>query len=100
MKTKIFCDIAERQTKYKKFDIKFYSKFESYVDLIDTSDKDAEKQNVTREQILLNIRKGLTHEGGGTFDNWVLLYIAKAVKTMETDYEIIKALDRVREHVA
>ena len=94
----VYCDIAERQTKYGKFDIDFYNEFEKYVDPIETAETIAEKQNISREQILINIRKGVAHEGGGTFDNWVLLYVAKSVKAMETDYEILKALDRVREH--
>jgi len=93
----VFCDRADRQIKHREFNLSFYKQFEKYVDPIQAVEDEADKHQITRPEILKNIRSKKEHWGGGTFDNWILLYVAKAVKDMETDRSILIDLDRVRE---
>ena len=90
--------VFESISRQYSYDENYYLKFVKYEDPIQIAEDDADKQNITRAKILQNIRKGVEHKDGGTFDNWVLLFVAKAVKDMETDYLILKDLDRIREH--
>ena len=53
---------------------------------------------MTKKGILEAIKDGQEHSSGGTFDNWITLYIAKAVKDNDTDDAIKKKLDEVREY--
>ena len=84
--------------KLKMFDEYWYKQFDDYHDPIQKAEDEADRQDITREKILQNIRKGAEHKDGGTFDNWVLLFVAKSVKAMESDYKILADLDRIREH--
>jgi hypothetical protein len=48
--------------------------------------------------ILTNIKNKKDHKSGGTFDNWVLRFVAIAVQEKRSDKEILNYLDTIKEH--
>ena len=92
-----FCKIAETQTTQKEFGLNYHEKFNNYQDPIQVAEDEADKKQITRKQIITNILKGVEHSSGGTFDNWILLYVAKSVKALDSDYNILEQLSRVKE---
>ena len=51
--------------------------------------------DITRKGIIKAIKEKQEHPNGGTFDNWITLYVAKAVSDMESDDDILYQLDTV-----
>ena len=94
-------DVGAFLSKAEKFTEGYYNyewhkKWEDYVDIVQHTEKISAKENkLTKKQILEAIKNKEEHSKGGTFDNWITLYVAKAVREMQTDDDIISALDKV-----
>ena len=94
-----FLDRAEKQIENKwtnNFD--YFRKWEDYEDPVQhTEDLSKEESKMTLKQILKAIKEKQPHSKGGTYDNWITLYIAKAVKGFKTDDEINQELETVED---
>jgi len=84
--------------------VKSLHDFEKTQDYVTPGDKDGEdsKQfyqdddlDISRKEIIKAIKEKQKHPKGGTFDNWITLYVAKAVSDMETDTSILYELEVV-----
>ncbi|HAH35369.1 MAG TPA: hypothetical protein DCL81_02075, partial [Algoriphagus sp.] len=51
----------------------------------------------SKTEILKKIREKKSHPRGGTFDNWILDYVSKAVVALQTNEDILFALDQIKE---
>jgi hypothetical protein len=86
----------ESQTKQilpTRLDQRFYDNWATYNNPVDHAEKTAKK--ITQKEIIKNIIAGKEHPKGGTFDNWILMLIAKAVRGMNTDAEILTMCEKV-----
>ena len=75
----------------------YHKKYESYQDIVQYTDEAQSKEssyNLT--QIIKAIKENREHSNGGTYDNWITLYISKAVRGMKTNEEIFNGLEAVR----
>ena len=95
-----FLDKAYKMsTNRYQFNFNYFKKFADYKDPVQFNEENSKKENkMTKKGILEAIKDGQEHSSGGTFDNWITLYIAKAVKDNDTDDAIKKKLDEVREY--
>ena len=84
--------------------LKEHHEFEKYEDYVTPGDKDGEdpKQfyqdndlDISRKEIIKAIKEKQEHPNGGTFDNWITLYVAKAVSAMETNDDMLYQLETV-----
>lgn len=84
--------------------LKHKYELEKYEDYVTEGDKDGEDPkkfwqdndlDITRKGIIKAIKEKQEHPNGGTFDNWITLYVAKAVSDMESDDDILYQLDTV-----
>ena len=84
--------------------LKTSTEFEKYEDYVTEGDKDEQNKkkfytgehiDITRKGILKAIKEQQEHPNGGTFDNWITLYVAKAVSDMEMDDDILRQLETV-----
>ena len=83
--------------------LKTLGDFEKTQDYVTPGDKDGEDPkkfhwddiDITRKGILKAIKEKQVHPDGGTFDNWITLYVAKAVSDMESDDDILYELETV-----
>tara|TARA_R110002020_G_scaffold65265_3_gene172409 strand:+ start:1244 stop:3808 length:2565 start_codon:yes stop_codon:yes gene_type:complete len=63
-----------------------------------TTAKSNEKPSSDLDGILNNIRSNVDHKKGGTFDNWIVDYVATAIgKHNQSDDEIIEQLNNVKD---
>ena len=63
-----------------------------------TTTKSNEKPSSDLDGILNNIRSNVDHKKGGTFDNWIVDYVATAIgKHNQSDDEIIEQLNNVKD---
>ena len=86
----------ESQTKQilpSRLDQIFYDNWATYNNPVDHAEKTAKK--ITQKEIIKNIIAGKEHPKGGTFDNWILMLIAKGVRGMSTDAEILSMCEKV-----
>jgi|TARA_R110000803_G_scaffold44137_5_gene93579 hypothetical protein len=86
----------ESQTKQilpSRLDQIFYDNWVTYNNPVDHAEKTAKK--ITQKEIIKNIIAGKEHPKGGTFDNWILMLIAKGVRGMSTDAEILSMCEKV-----
>ena len=83
---------------------KHTAEFKKYEDYVTAGDKDSQNKkkfyagehlDINRKGILKAIKEKQEHPDGGTFDNWVTLYVAKSVRAMETDDAILEQLEQV-----
>ena len=72
--------------------LKEHHEFEKYEDYVTEGDKDGEDSkkfyegddiDISSKEILKAIKEKQEHPNGGTFDNWITLYVAKAVSAMD-----------------
>ena len=76
-----------------------YKKWEEYEDPVSHSENiSKEEGKMGLKQILKAIKEKQEHSQGGTYDNWITLYIAKAIKSFKTDEEITEKLDEVEDY--
>jgi len=52
---------------------------------------------LSKKEIIKRIREKVTHPKGGTFDNWILEYVSKAVVGLQTDEDIFFALNQIKD---
>ena len=86
----------ESQTKQilpSRLDQIFYDNWVTYNNPVDHAEKTAKK--ISQKEIIKNIIAGKEHPKGGTFDNWILMLIAKGVRGMSTDAEILSMCEKV-----
>ena len=87
-------DKWETQTKsVSRLDQNFYDSWITYENQVDHAEKTAKK--ISQKEIIKNIIAGKEHPKGGTFDNWILMLIAKGVRGMSTDAEILSMCEKV-----
>ena len=81
-----FLDKAYKMsTNRYQFNFNYFKKFADYKDPVQFNEENSKKENkMTKKGILEAIKDGQEHSSGGTFDNWITLYIAKAVKDNDT----------------
>ena len=87
-------DKWETQTKsVSRLDQNFYDSWITYENQVDHAEKTAKK--ISQKEIIKSIIAGKEHPKGGTFDNWILMLIAKGVRGMSTDAEILSMCEKV-----
>ena len=88
---------AEKMCSGLTYDFKWHKKYESYEDIVQhTEEAKGEESSYNLPQIIKAIKENREHSGGGTYDNWITLYISKAVRQMKTNEEIFNGLEPVR----
>ena len=98
--------IGEFLTKAEKYienkytnNFNYFKKWEEYEDPVSHSENiSKEEGKMGLKQILKAIKEKQEHSQGGTYDNWITLYIAKAIKSFKTDEEITEKLDEVEDY--
>jgi hypothetical protein len=81
------------------FGFKYFKNWEDYKDPVDhTINNSSKEKNMSMKNIIQAIKDKTAHSQGGTYDNWITLYIAKAVKGFKTDDEINQELEVVEDH--
>jgi len=64
----------------------------------DFSESNARPLSQSLQRILNNIKNKREHNEGGTFDNWIVSFVAIAVSEMRSDKEIMEHLESVWEY--
>ena len=90
-----FLDRATKTINNKHINnLNYFKKWEDYQDPVEQTEKISKAESkMTMKQILKAIKEKQEHSAGGTYDNWIILYIAKAVKGFKTDDEINQEQD-------
>ena len=95
-----FLDRATKTINNKHINnLNYFKKWEDYQDPVEQTEKISKAESkMTMKQILKAIKDKQEHSAGGTYDNWIILYIAKAVKGFKTDDEINQELETVESY--
>ena len=94
LKPEQFIKLIEQNSK----DLQYHKQFK-ILDKTGSEKKNFEpgELKLSRKEIIKRIREKVAHPKGGTFDNWILEYVSKAVVALQTDEDILFALDQIKE---
>jgi hypothetical protein len=90
LKPEQFIKLIEQNSK----DLQYHKQFK-ILDKTGSEKKNFEpgELKLSKKEIIKKIREKATHPKGGTFDNWILEYVSKAVVALQTDEDILFALE-------
>lgn len=90
LKPEQFIQLIEQNSK----DLQYHKQFK-ILDKTGSEKKNFEpgELKLSKTEIIKKIREIKTHPKGGTFDNWILEYVSKAVVALQTDADILFALE-------